>query len=366
MTHRRATIPTTLRFLALKSFRSCVAVALLGSGVIVPVAAGHGAEHRRTKDQVWVTNRDQGTIMVFDAVSGDAVTPEPVLVGPGVHDIVVSSLTRQAFVSDDASRVYVLSTITRDLIDTVEFNAGSRPHHLSLSHDGKTVYVGLFAGNNIAAIDVRTHDVVEMSSSTVPGTTAHAPEPSPDDRFIFVPHEGQNLVTRVSRRTGRIREVTLGTAANSSPSEVLPTRDGETLFVSMRIEDTIRTIDLDTFTATVDPLPVGDAPESLILTPGERTLIVSLRGTPARLAFVDTDSFVLEQTLDIAGAGTFGDLAVASPDGRFVYAVYDAAAAGQGGVAKVDVRTRIVVETMPYPGLGRPHGIAYLSGRTRK
>jgi DNA-binding beta-propeller fold protein YncE len=118
-------------------------------------------------------------------------------------------------------------------------------------------------------------------------------------------------------------------------------RDGETLFVSMRVEDTVRTIDLETFTVTGDVVAVGDQPESLILTPGERTLIVSLRGTPARLAFVDTDPFSLEQTLD-------------------------ALASGQGGVAKVDVHKRIVVETMPYPGVGRPHGIAYVRGPTRE
>jgi DNA-binding beta-propeller fold protein YncE len=359
---------TTLRFLVLKPFRFCVAVALLVSAAMFPVdAAGHGAEHRRVRDQIWVTNRDQGTIMVFDAIRGDAVMPEPLFVGAGVHDIVVSARTRQAFVSDDASRVYVLSTATRDLIETIEFSPGSRPHHLSLSHDGKTVFVGLFGGNRIAAIDVRTHDVLEVLSSVASGATAHAPEPSPDDRFVFVPHEGQNLVTKVSRRTGIVRaEVNPGPAADSSPSEVLPTRDGRTLFVSMRVEDTVRTIDLDTFTVTGDVVAVGDQPESLILTPGERTLIVSLRGTPARLAIVETDPLSLEQTLDIAGTGTFGDLAIASPDGRFVYAVYDALAAGQGGVAKVNIRKRIVVETMPYPGVGRPHGIAYVPGSTRE
>jgi DNA-binding beta-propeller fold protein YncE len=360
---------TSSRDLVLRLFGFGLAVALLGCTVIVPVAAaGTGAERKRAKDQVWVTNRDQGTIMVFDAVSGAAVTPEPVSVGAGVHDIVVSSRAGKAFVSDDASRVYVLSTTDpRDLIDTIEFSPGSRPHHLSLSHDGKTVFVGLFSGNRIAEIDVRTHDVLELPSSNASGPTAHAPEPSPDDRFIYVPHEGpnQNLVTRVSRRTGRVREVALG-PTNSSPSEVLPTRDGRTLFVSMRVEDTVRTIDLETFTATGEVVAVGDQPESLILTPGERTLIVSLRGTPARLAFVDTDTFSLDQTLDIAGAGTFGDLAVASPDGRFVYAVFDALAAGQGGVAKVDVHRRIVVTTMLYPNFGRPHGIAYVPGRPRR
>jgi DNA-binding beta-propeller fold protein YncE len=359
---------TTFHSFGLNWFRLSVSVSLLAAATIVPIAsAGHGKERKRAQDQVWVTNRDQGTIMVFDAGSGAAVVPDPVFVGAGVHDIVIAPRARKAFVSDDASRVYVLSTVTQTIIDTLEFGAGSRPHHLSISHDGRTVYLGLFASNRIAAINVRTHEVREMPSSFVPGFTAHAPEPSPDDRFIYVPHEGQNLVSKVSRRTGTVlAEVNPGPAANSSPSEVLPTRDGETLFVSMRVEDTVRAIDLDTFTVTGEVVSVGDQPESLILTPGEGTLIVSLRGTPARLAFVDTDTFSLESTLDIAGTGTFGDLAVASPDGRFVYAAYNAAAGGQGGAVKVDVHKRMVVERMLYPGNGRPHGIAYVRGRAQK
>ena len=358
---------TTSRHLVLKPFNVCVAGLLLGAALIAPLAAtGRGDDHRREHDSVWVTNRDQGTVMVFDAVTGEAVSPGAVFVGPGVHDIVVSAETDQVFVSDDSSRVYVLSTSTHETIDTIQFDPSSRPHHLSLSHDGKTVYVGLFASNRIAAIDVRTHDAQVMPSSNQPGTTAHAPEPSPDDRFVFVPHEGQNLVTKVSAGGTVLAGVNPGPAANSSPTEVLPTKHGKTLFVAMRTEGTIRTIDLETFTVTTEVAAVGVQPESLILMPGERTLIASLRGTPARLAFVDTDPLTFEHTLDIAGAGTFGDLAVASTNGRFVYAVFDALAGGQGGVAKVDAHKREVVDTFMYPGIGRPHGIAYLSARSQK
>jgi hypothetical protein len=103
---------------------------------------------------------------------------------------------------------------------------------------------------------------------------------------------------------------------------------------------------------------VGAQPESLILTPDERTLIVSLRGTPAQLAFVNRRKASVER-ITIAEGPTFGDLAVRSPDGRYVYATFDAGAAGQGGVAKVDVRKRSVVASWPYPRVGRPHGIAY-------
>ena len=51
------------------------------------------------------------------------------------------------------------------------------------------------------------------------------------------------------------------------------------LYVSMRDEGKIKTIDVDSFTVTGEvSVGVGSQPESLILTPDERILIVSLRG----------------------------------------------------------------------------------------
>ena len=67
-------------------------------------------------------------------------------------------------------------------------------------------------------------------------------------------------------------------------------------------------------------------------------------------------------TVQIGGAGTFGDLAVMSDDGRYVYATFDSGATGTGGVAVVDVGDRRVIATWTYPGTGRPHVIWY-SGR---
>ena len=117
--------------------------------------------------------------------------------------------------------------------------------------------------------------------------------------------------------------------------------------------------------AVTASIPVGVQPESLMLTPSERTLVVSLRGTPAAVAFVDTATLALERLVQIGGPGTFGDLAVMTPDGRYVYATFDAGTGGTGGVAVIHVPTRRVVATWPYPGTGRPHGIWYSSRAPR-
>ena len=94
-----------------------------------------------------------------------------------------------------------------------------------------------------------------------------------------------------------------------------------------------------------------------MLTPNERTLVVSMRGMPAALAFVDTVKLELIGTVQIGPAGSIGDLAVMSGNGHYVFATFDNLAGGTGGVAVVDVRTRTVVRDWPYPGTGRPHGI---------
>jgi DNA-binding beta-propeller fold protein YncE len=104
---------------------------------------------------------------------------------------------------------------------------------------------------------------------------------------------------------------------------------------------------------------VGTQPETMILTPDQRTLVVTLRGSPATLALVNVETMTLIGTVPLAGPGTFGDLAVASPDGRRLYATFDAGVSGIGGVVAFDTQTGQRLSSWTYPGTGRPHGIAY-------
>ena len=77
---------------------------------------------------------------------------------------------------------------------------------------------------------------------------------------------------------------------------MIATRFGNALWVSSRGDGTVKRIDLDTNTIT-GSVAVGVQPESVMLTPSERTLVVSLRGSPATLAFVDTVNLTLLGTV---------------------------------------------------------------------
>jgi YVTN family beta-propeller protein len=146
--------------------------------------------------------------------------------------------------------------------------------------------------------------------------------------------------------------------------EVVATRFGDQLWVSSRGDGTVKRIDVAT-QAITGSVPVGVQPESVMLTPNERTLVASMRGAPATLAFVDTVDLAPIGTVQIGPAGSFGDLAVMSGNGHYVFATFDNLAAGTGGVAIVDVRTRTVVRDWAYPGTGRPHGIAHSRKKPR-
>jgi YVTN family beta-propeller protein len=249
---------------------------------------------------------------------------------------------------------------------------GPLPHHIEPSPDGRTIYVSLASHTltgvlpQYAAIDTDNNSVTYVTTSNNPLARSHGPHPSLDGDTVYVAHDIGNEVTGVDTATGTID---LSITAISRAEEVIPTRFGHLLWASSRGDGTVKRIDLDTKTVTAS-IPVGVQPESVMLTPSERTLVVSLRGTPAAVAFVDTVNLALGDTVQIGGEGTFGDLGVISDNGRHVYATFDKGPGGIGGIAVIDVRTQTVVDTWEYPGrlvgrFGRPHGIWYSRKKVR-
>ena len=312
------------------------------------------------KGSVWVVNRDLGELTVFDARSGKPLVRLPV--GAGAHDICISEYSGKAYIA--AETIHRVTTVDVRTLDIESIDVGPLPHHLEPSRDGRLVYVTLASHTptvgtaaQYAVIDTASNAVEYVTSSANPLARAHAVYPSRDGQTVFVAHDSGNEVTAVDTPT---RTLDFSVAPILRAEEAVATRSGTFLWVSARGDNAVKRIKIgrNAITASV---PVGVQPESVMLTPSERTLVVSQRGTPASLAFVDTAGLALEQTLQIAGPLTAGDLAVMTPDGQYVYATFDAGTAGTGGVAVVHVPTRTVVATWPYPATGRPHGVWYSS-----
>lgn len=315
------------------------------------------------KGTVWVVNRDRGELAVFDAGTGEVVATLPV--GAGAHDIAISEHARKAYITAEADNA-VTAVDTRTLA-TRSIPVAPLPHHIEASHDGRTVYVSLASHTPtqgtpaVAVINTRNNRVAYKTTSANQAARSHGLFLSPDDDTLYVAHDTGDEVTGVDAEAAGID---FSVAPIVRAEEAVATRFGNRLWVSSRGDGTVKRIDLDTHTIT-GSVDVGVQPESVMLTPFGRTLVVSMRGKPATLAFVDTVKLTLIGTVQIGGPDTFGDLAVMTDDGRYVFATFDESQTGTGGVAVVDVRRRRVIDTWAYPGTGRPHGIAYSRKKAR-
>jgi hypothetical protein len=139
----------------------------------------------------------------------------------------------------------------------------------------------------------------------------------------------------------------------ANPSELHVSHDGRTGYLSLRNEDAIDVIDLVARRVT-RRIPVGDQPDTVQLSPDERTLVVALRATPAEVDVIDLRTFAVSRVV-FPGERLAGHNWL-SANGRYTYVSLD----DPGGVGVIDHRRHsTVVATWTYPGGGSVHGMFY-------
>jgi DNA-binding beta-propeller fold protein YncE len=340
------------------------------------LAAAQAAEDTgdRPNGTVWVVNRDFGHLAIFDAATGDLVAG-PLPVGRGAHDICISEQAHKAYITAETDNV--VTVVDTETLATESIPVSPLPHHIEPSNDGHTIYVSLashpltlpaIGAPQYAAIDTRDNSVTYVTTSGNANARSHGVTPTFEGDKVYVAHDTGNEVTGIDLETG---DFDFSVPGILRAEELIPSRSGDVLWVSSRGDGSVKRIDLVSHAITAS-VPLGVQPESIMLTPNERTLVVGLRGTlatPTSPAFLPSLGFVDTTTVDgptpivhvvpYAGVGSVGDLAVMTPNGHHVFATYDKGTSGTGGVVVVDVRTRQIVDRWEYPGTGRPHGIWY-------
>jgi DNA-binding beta-propeller fold protein YncE len=229
------------------------------------------------------------------------------------------------------------------------------------SRNGRLIYVGEYNTNEVGVIDTRLDEnVVDYPASFNANAKTHAVWITPNGTDLYATNEGSpqagpGTFSKLNARTGDlIWEHTVG----NRPSEVLVDRD--VAYVSVRNDNVIRAYDVSGDTpALLGQAEANFQPDTLSLTNDKRTLIVGLRGTPARMAFIDTLALTTEY-LSLPGVTTGHQWL--SRNSRFTFIALEGSPAPpvSGQVAVVDNRTRTLVTTYPYPnGRPRPHGVFY-------
>lgn len=339
-------------------------LALLGLLLLTPAvfaAAAVGADDdpvRGAHGTVWVTERTPGSssVAAYDAATGEWLGWTPV--GSTPIGIVVPHGSRNAYSSDEAAdRLSVISRDGVDVVETVPMGAGSRPHHMMTSTNGKLLYVAEYGHNVVGLVDTRTNEnVADFAASRNPAAKTHAVWITNDGKDLYATNDGATqtapgTLSKLDARTGALLwEIEIG----ARPSEVLVTPDGDTAFVSVRNEDAIKVVDLRGPRPSIRAVVrIGTQPDTLQLAWHAQTLVVGLRGTP-QLAFMDTATLAV-RSVTVAAHGISGHEWLSS-NGKLVFVALES----PGSLATIDVETGELLRDSPYPTrLTRPHGVFY-------
>jgi DNA-binding beta-propeller fold protein YncE len=332
----------------MSSLRTIFAL-LAGLAVLVAPALGSNPDRRELNGTIWAANRGAHTIRGFDAATGDVVRTVDMRAASQPGDLAYAK--GRLYVAEEFGSPPAIAVVDAESGDVVSrIFTGPRPHHVHASVGGNLIAYGVFGTNKVGIIDTHTDTLVgEWAASSNPAARSHAGVFSHDGRTVYVANDVVNELSAVDPLTGEL----LWTMTVPNAHELAVTHDGKTAYVSGRAGNALHVVDLQR-QEIVRTIALGPLPDSLRLSADEKLLTVGLRGTPAQVAVVDTETFGYDN-VTIGGSGTVAGHQWTSRNGHFTFAAFEGPGAG---VAVIDhEQDNAVVQVLDYPG--RPHGVDF-------
>jgi DNA-binding beta-propeller fold protein YncE len=332
----------------MSSLRTIFAL-LAGLAVLAAPAFGSNPDGRELNGTIWAANRGAHTIRGFDAATGNVVRTVGMRASSQPGDLAYAK--GKLYVAEEFGSPPAIAVVDAESGDVVSrIFTGPRPHHVHASVGGNLIAYGVFGTNKVGIIDTHTDTLVgEWAASSNPAARSHAGVFSHDGRTVYVANDVVNELSAVDPLTGEL----LWTMTVPNAHELAVTHDGKTAYVSGRAGNALHVVDLQR-QEIVRTIALGPLPDSLRLSANEKLLTVGLRGTPAQVAIVDTETFGYD-IVTIGGSGTIAGHQWTSRNGHFTFAAFEGPGAG---VAVIDhEHDNAVVQVLDYPG--RPHGVDF-------
>jgi YVTN family beta-propeller protein len=268
-----------------------------------------------------VANKGDRTLGLVDPAAGRqiATVSEDGVTG---HEVAASPDGKRAFVpiygnagvgrpGTDGSLMRVIDLATRQVVGTVDFGKGVRPHCVMVGPKNGLVYVTTELENSVTVIDPATLKIV-----------GQIPTGQPESHMLALTHDGRR-----------------GYTANVAPG-------------------TVSVLDLEA-KKVLSIIPICKTTQRISLSVDDRWVFTSDQDAP-RLAVVDTARNAVDRWVALPGTG-YGT--APTPDGHWLVV----AVPGRNQVAVVDLRSMEVAHTLDVPRvpqetLVRPDGTeAYVS-----
>jgi YVTN family beta-propeller protein len=242
---------------------------------------------------------------------------------------------------------------------------GVTGHEVVASPDGARAFVPIYgnAGVGSPGTDGRLLRVIDLASRQIVGTVdfgkgvrPHCAVMGPKDGLLYVTTELNNSVTVVD--TGNLKVIGAIDTGEPEAHMLAITRDGRRGYTANVASGTISVLDLEARKPLM-VIPVAGRIQRIALSADDRWVFTSDQTAP-RLAVVDTGSNKVKSWIAMPGTG-YGT--ASTPDGRWLIV----ALSGLNKVGVVDLATMTLIRTVAVPKapqevLVRPDGaVAYVS-----
>jgi len=280
-------------------------LALLGVLGVGTIPNSHGAEpgKKAAKGLLLVANKGDQTLGIIDPVAGRqiAAIPENGVTG---HEVVASQDGKRAFVpiygnagvgkpGTDGQLVRVIDLEKREIVGTIDFGKGVRPHCAVIGPRNGLLYVTTELNNSVTVIDPQTLKIV-----------ATVPTGQPESHML--------AITRDGRR---------GYTANVAPG-------------------TVSVLDLEE-KKVLSVIPVCRNTQRIALSVDDRWVFTADQGKP-QLAVIDTTNNQVAKWIPLPGTG-YGT--APTPEGHWLLVALN----GLNQVGVVDLRAMKLARTLDVP-----------------
>jgi YVTN family beta-propeller protein len=281
-----------------------------------------------------VANKGDHTLGLIDPVAGRmiATVPENGVTG---HEIVASPDGKRAFVpiygnsgvgraGTDGQLVRVIDLEKREIVGTVDFGKGVRPHCAVIGPKNGLLYVTTELDNSVSVIDPRTLKIIETIPTGQP--ESHMLAITRDGRRGYTSNVGPGTISVLDLETKKVLAVI---PVSKNAQRIALSVDDRWVFTSDQTKSQLAVIDAKTNGInTWIEMPghgYGTAP-----TPDGRWLIVALINVN-KVAAIDLNTMQVAHTLDVPRAP---QEVLVRPDGAEAYVSCDASRQ----IAVIDVK----------------------------
>jgi YVTN family beta-propeller protein len=209
--------------------------------------------------KLYIASEDTGQAVVKDAKTGEQLASMPV--GGEPEGVTLSPDGRWVYMSSEEDhQIAVIDTRSDQVVATLD--VGERPRFTEFSDDGALAFVSAETDGTITVVDARAHKVLRTWKleggalvRPVGMTVSH------DGKLLYVvTGRGQTLVAIDVQSGGQVASVEVG----PRPWGVAISPDGDTLFTANGSSDDVSVVDAASMKVTAR-IPVGSSPWGLVI-----------------------------------------------------------------------------------------------------